>query len=120
MSDFESAPTADNILSWLENGGFSCVLYLGQHRAYVVDEDDDYGWKSIPVVVARELLRDGKIAMWDDRDLDVAQQKYSSYRPAEWVAAWNMGQRPWYGTSQNQQILDEYRDAVAQRLLASW
>lgn len=116
MSCFETSPTPENILDWLDNGGYSCVLYLGQHRAYVSDEDDDYGWQPIPVAIARKLLDDGLITTWD---LDPSPYVAVRYRPAGWVAGWEMGQRPWYTTDQNQKILREHHDEVAQHLLAS-
>lgn len=111
MSDFEYEPTADNIVSWLDEGGYSCVLYLGEHRAYVTDEDDDYGWQHIPVAIARQLVADGALAEWETgrRRDDVACRKHVRYRPAGWVAGWNMGQRPWFSTQQNQLILNVHK-----------
>ena len=110
MSMFEYEPTAENIMAWLDEGGYSCVLYLGKHRAYVTDDDDDYGWQRIPVVVARQLLTDGNIAVWDvGTDDELARRIYVRYRPARWVAGWNMGQRPWFSTQRNQLILNVHQ-----------
>ena len=107
MSYFEDEPTPDNILSWLDEGGYSCVLYIGPHRAYVTDEDDDYGWQRIPVAVARQLLSDGKIAEWDAHYSAV--NIYTRYRPTRWIEQWNMGQRPWFSDEQNQLILNVHK-----------
>ena len=111
MSSFEYAPTAENVMAWLHEGGYSSVLYVGKHRAYTCDEDLDRdeggGWFPLPVAIARKLLTDGKIAVWDD-GADELTHKYIRYRPANWVAAWNMGQRPWFSTAQNRLILNAH------------
>ncbi len=108
MGYFDDEPTAENVLSWLDEGGYSYVLYLGSHRAYVTDEDDDYGWQRVPVAIARKLLSDGTIAEWDE-NYGVPPRTYIRYRPARWVAQWNMGQRPWFTDAQNQLILNVHK-----------
>src|SRR5690242_2127283 len=83
MFDYE--PTAENILAWLIEGGYSCVLeYDGKQHAYVQDEDDDYGWQRVPVAEVRKLIANGDITVW--RTL---WERYRTYRPAAWVATWN-------------------------------
>lgn len=105
MSVFEYEATADNIMAWLDEGGYSCVLYVGKRRAYVTDEDDDYGWQRIPMTVVRQLFRDGRLAVWDTYS---AANIYTRYRPTAWVKQWNMGQRPWFSDAENQRILQAH------------
>ena len=62
VSLFESKPTPENILSWLARG-CSCVLYIGRHRAYLTDEDDDCGWQPIPVMAAHKLVAENKVTV---------------------------------------------------------
>lgn len=74
---------AVSVLSFLEEGGYSCELYLFPHSAYVQDADDDRGSKRIPVAIARRLIRLGALAVWH----------HNIYRPTQWVCEWNEEQR---------------------------
>ena len=76
-----------SLLAWL-NESYSHVLEYSAdcHRAYIQDEDSDEVRRYIPVTLARQLLADGKIAVW--RYIGQHNKGYHTYKTAEYVAAW--------------------------------
>ena len=73
------------ILQWLQEGGYSCVLFVNEQKksAYVVDEDDDYGGRRVAIQAVRHMLDYNKISAWRKH-----VNGWIVYRPTDWVEAW--------------------------------
>ena len=109
------------ILQWLQEGGYSCVLFVNEQKksAYVVDEDDDYGGRRVAIQAIRHMLDYNKIRAWRKH-----ANGWIAYRPTDWVEAWFKEYPPQRMISRCQMrdagCTDSRQSRLWQKSTASW
>lgn len=77
-----------SLLAWLDEDYSHVLEYsVDRHRAYIEDEDGDEGRRYIPVALARQLLAEGKIAVWR-YGISAEGKPYHTYKTIAFVEAW--------------------------------